>query len=67
MDRPALALGLVASSLLSCVSATGNQRPEPQRGAPADICVAVMQRTRACEDDFVPGLMALRVKLDQPK
>jgi hypothetical protein len=33
---------------------------------PAEACVAVMQRTRDCEEVYVPRLLALRVRLDQP-
>lgn len=33
---------------------------------PAEICVRVMRRTRTCAATYVPGLLALRVRLDQP-
>lgn len=35
-------------------------------GTPPQVCVAVMRRTRDCEAEYVPGLLALRVRLDQP-
>ena len=33
---------------------------------PTDVCVTVMRKTRDCADVYVPGLMALRVRLDKP-
>lgn len=38
----------------------------PNDSTPAQACVAVMQRTRDCEDVYVPQLLALRVRLNQP-
>jgi hypothetical protein len=35
-------------------------------GSPAEVCVAVMHQTRDCADVYVPGLLALRVRLDRP-
>lgn len=37
-----------------------------REATPAEICVRVMRRTRQCEAVYVPGLLALRVRLDQP-
>jgi hypothetical protein len=36
-------------------------------GTPTQACVAVMHRTRECEDVYVPGLLGLRVRLDLPR
>jgi hypothetical protein len=38
----------------------------PGAGTPAETCIAVMHRTRGCAEVYVPGLLALRVHLDQP-
>jgi hypothetical protein len=43
-----------------------NDSVEPHGGTPGEICVAVMHRTRDCADVYVPGLLALRVRLDMP-
>ena len=43
-----------------------NDSVEPRGGTPGETCVAVMHRTRDCADVYVPGLLALRVRLDMP-
>lgn len=46
----------------SAPAAPEAKTPEAHR----ETCAAVMRRTRECKDTFVPGLMALRVRLDLP-
>lgn len=55
-----------ASASSPPVSASASS-PAPGLAAPVDVCKASMRRTRECADVFVPGLMALRVRLDRPK
>lgn len=72
---------VVASACASGSSATKSDSPaadgnkpgsQPAQTAvapdavPTDVCVAVMRKTRGCADTYVPGLMALRVRLDKP-
>jgi len=72
---------MLASTLVSCwqrgdapqakapaEARTASASPVAARreATPAEICVRVMQRTRKCEAMYVPGLLALRVRLDQP-
>ena len=48
---------------------TGDAKASPVQsgaGAPSEVCIAVMHRTRDCENLYVPALLALRVRLDQP-
>ena len=53
-------------ALASCASGADPRPPAAADPSPHDVCVAVMHRTRSCADAFVPGLLALRVRLDRP-
>jgi hypothetical protein len=46
--------------------ASVDARARPSGGTPAEACVAVMHRTRECREEYVPGILALRIRLDQP-
>ncbi|MBX3270479.1 MAG: hypothetical protein KF729_09475 [Sandaracinaceae bacterium] len=66
--------GLVVSLLAGCgggasdddASGDGTTSGDEAAATPRDACLAMMRRERSCQQDFVPALVALRVRLDQP-
>lgn len=73
----AVHIACVRQGDVSHANASAETRPTPTAdatatalqtgaGTPREVCVAVMRRTRDCEAEYVPGLLALRVRLDQP-
>ncbi len=62
----ALALFSLAVAAAAC-GTTANADPKA-KAAPTDhdVCVSVFQKQRSCTDQFIPALVDLRAKLDNP-
>jgi hypothetical protein len=58
--------GLLIVAGCSGAAASPAHGPEVTTRSARVECVAIMSRTRACADIFVPALMRLRVRLDRP-
>jgi hypothetical protein len=66
-----LSLTFVLAACASSPQATATSAPTPEAAADSnqdarDTCVASFERQRACTDEFIPALVDLRMKLDQP-
>ena len=67
MRYPSLAL-LALLALAACTAAEANPKPQKQQAANPDhdLCVAVMDHSRQCTDQYIPTLVDARAQADHP-
>ena len=53
-------------ALIACGKSTPTNVPKEVTSDPKSLCVAVMQRARECTNDYIPVLVDMRAKHDQP-
>jgi hypothetical protein len=52
--------------LVACGKSTPTNVPKKVTSDPKSLCVALMQRSRECTNDYIPALVDTRARMDTP-